>query len=275
MDTEDRDNERGGEDDGRFDNVVQLPRDWLGPRSELVPIGSAADRADAEKARGASGVTELTSRDLVTQDDFWGGELDSIPRPVVAPRAHPVTDGIAARCPPVRRRRAPRPSFPPIGRRAVAVAAGLAGTVAAAVAFGVAGAGSGAPQPLAAATPGSARALIPAIQKHEFRGVATISLKHGAARQGRVAGGRVARTHHARPPAPHADAGSSVFVRSTARTSSSSATASSGYVAPVSSEPITRPATTSGTASKSSAQSGTSKPGPVGAGAPIAPGTLG
>jgi hypothetical protein len=53
-------------------NVVRLPRDWLGPRSELVPFGPSADAA-------------RPTGDYLTQDDFWGGELDSIPRPVVAP----------------------------------------------------------------------------------------------------------------------------------------------------------------------------------------------
>src|SRR5690348_12071540 len=39
---------------GEPDNVVQFPTDWIGPRSELVPFGPRADRAD----RAASATVE-------------------------------------------------------------------------------------------------------------------------------------------------------------------------------------------------------------------------
>jgi hypothetical protein len=68
---------------------VKLPRDWLGPRSELVPIGPAADRhaAAAKASEEPDGeLIELVPPASLTQDDFWGGALDSIPRPVVGPQ---------------------------------------------------------------------------------------------------------------------------------------------------------------------------------------------
>jgi hypothetical protein len=44
------------------DNIVQLPRDWLGPREELVPFGPSAD-PDPSRAAQA---------DEVSPEDFWG-----------------------------------------------------------------------------------------------------------------------------------------------------------------------------------------------------------
>lgn len=84
----------GGSED-RDDNVVRLPRDWLGPRDELVPFGPGADRNEGEQRPADSGGTpedESKSRtapgeeqsrprleevgpahaDPVSPDDFWG-----------------------------------------------------------------------------------------------------------------------------------------------------------------------------------------------------------
>jgi hypothetical protein len=44
------------------DNIVQLPRDWLGPREELVPFGPSAG-PDASKP---------AESDDVSPEDFWG-----------------------------------------------------------------------------------------------------------------------------------------------------------------------------------------------------------
>ena len=119
VETEDHDRHRGGDEDGTYGNVVRFPRDWLGPRSELVPFGPAADRLASESSRATSRgsedpspppgqkLVELSPSDAVTQDNFWGGDLDSIPRPVMAPGATPGPDErVAARR--LGRRGAPR-----------------------------------------------------------------------------------------------------------------------------------------------------------------------
>jgi hypothetical protein len=90
-----RDTDHNGTDEAS--NVVRLPVDWLGPREELVPFGPSAWRADnpvkrespALSTRGAD-VLELTPRREpddpdCTQHDFWGGDLEAIPRPVLRP----------------------------------------------------------------------------------------------------------------------------------------------------------------------------------------------
>lgn len=76
-------------------NVVQFPRDWLGPREELVPFGPAADDEDQPPApaRGGAEARERDRASALTQDDFWGGAPDAIPKPVVAPPA-PDTDSV-------------------------------------------------------------------------------------------------------------------------------------------------------------------------------------
>ena len=86
---------------GDTGNVVRLPRDWLGPRDQLIPFGPAAHRAEAAATRAApeADVLELAPRHVAaepmdcvaepmdcTQDDFWGGDLEAIPKPMVGPR---------------------------------------------------------------------------------------------------------------------------------------------------------------------------------------------
>ena len=86
----DRDTSRGREGPREPSNVVKLPRDWLGPRSELVPFGPSADRqpgkADEPASADDAAVLELVPPASLTQDDFWGGTLDAIPHPVVGPK---------------------------------------------------------------------------------------------------------------------------------------------------------------------------------------------
>jgi hypothetical protein len=66
VDTTETQNRQGSRDKAPGDNVVQLPRDWLGPREDLVPFGPSAHR-DAPAP-----VTELPR----SADDFWGGGAD-------------------------------------------------------------------------------------------------------------------------------------------------------------------------------------------------------
>jgi hypothetical protein len=76
---------------------VRLPRDWLGPRDELIPFGPSAYARESEAAStlgghpgpgSGSAAGEHGSGPSLTQDDFWGGDLASIPRPVVGPESH-------------------------------------------------------------------------------------------------------------------------------------------------------------------------------------------
>ncbi len=60
------------------DKVIRLPRDWLGPREDLVPFGRATppptDPAPPELAAPELAATELATATPTSADDFWGGE---------------------------------------------------------------------------------------------------------------------------------------------------------------------------------------------------------
>lgn len=62
--TDNRDTMDGTGGDGA-ENVVRLPRDWVGPPEELVPMGSRARAREAEEPTGADTAQAA--------DDFWGG----------------------------------------------------------------------------------------------------------------------------------------------------------------------------------------------------------
>jgi hypothetical protein len=85
-------------------NVVRLPRDWLGPRDELVPFGPRASSEDAEEPPP-------------TAEDFWGERSASIHDALQAP-----TDSVDAPAGTQTRRwfdRRPRPAA--VGGLAVAL----------------------------------------------------------------------------------------------------------------------------------------------------------
>lgn len=137
-----RHTEEGGEEAARQTNVVRLPRDWLGPREELVPIGAGA-RAESS----AEPPNDPEGSWLPTAHDFWGEGSAALHDAIRAPSepesprtAAPVPDVAATNdgleSSPQRRLRAPRLNFeprlpelrlPPAGRlrtwSAVAVAA--------------------------------------------------------------------------------------------------------------------------------------------------------
>jgi hypothetical protein len=82
-------------------NVVRFPRDWIGPREDLVPIGRAdpqaqpADPAADRPARTASAFTTPPSA-----DDFWSEDSAAVQDALQAPHAG-VLDTGAAEVPPV------------------------------------------------------------------------------------------------------------------------------------------------------------------------------
>ncbi len=101
------------------DNVVQLPRDWLGPREELVPFGPRARPDDS-------------ADDALAANDFWGENSHSLHG--VVQGAAPPGDAPTAD----ERDQAPvvEPSHRGHGRR-LAVAAGLAAVALAVILIGL------------------------------------------------------------------------------------------------------------------------------------------
>ena len=73
METEGRKTEHGGEKPGTTNNVVPFPRDWLGPREELIPFGSSAGYG-VERSAAAPGA-----------EAFWGGDSGPLHAVVPAP----------------------------------------------------------------------------------------------------------------------------------------------------------------------------------------------
>jgi hypothetical protein len=105
---------QGDGDERAAENVVRLPRDWLGPRDELVPIGSRARTADTPEQDPAEpippGAASFWSEDsgslqapMQAPADAWRGHWDPAPAPA-APPDRPA--------PTRRHRRLPRPRLP-------------------------------------------------------------------------------------------------------------------------------------------------------------------
>jgi hypothetical protein len=68
----------GDGDERTTENVVRLPRDWLGPREELVPIGS--------RARAAETPDDAPPESLPpTAASFWDEDSGSLQAPMQAP----------------------------------------------------------------------------------------------------------------------------------------------------------------------------------------------
>ena len=110
--TEGRQTEAGeGAGDAR-DTVVRLPRDWLGPREELVPFGP---RAASQRADGALPSDESPP----SAEDFWGERSAAIHDALQAPADDAAAVGAA-------RTRPPRRSLRGLDRRILGVAASLA-----------------------------------------------------------------------------------------------------------------------------------------------------
>ena len=72
-------------------NVVRFPRDWIGPRKDLVPFGPAADAP----TQAATTFTAPPSA-----DDFWGEDSAAVQDALQAPGAN-VLDGGASEVEPV------------------------------------------------------------------------------------------------------------------------------------------------------------------------------
>jgi hypothetical protein len=104
---------RGPQDDEagtetlRESNVIRLPRDWLGPREELVPLGIGGDAAsfgigpDRESTHPDS--TDGPGVDQLEAADFWGEGSAAVQRALEAPAERAQSE--------LRRLRAPRMSI--------------------------------------------------------------------------------------------------------------------------------------------------------------------
>ena len=89
-----------GGDDG-YDNVIRLPREWIGPLEDLIPVGSAADRAAESETTATLDARQLTRAGApagLDADAFWAGGTSAV-QAVLRPRRRPA--------PPPRPRRTP------------------------------------------------------------------------------------------------------------------------------------------------------------------------
>ena len=249
METEGPTTEHGGEQPGTNNNVVPFPRDWLGPREELIPFGRSAGYG-VEQSTAAPGA-----------EAFWGG--DSGPLHAVLPE--PVAAGGAAGA--RLRMRA--------GRLAVAAlaVAGLAAAV-----FGrLAGLQAGS-NPSVGSGVAAAGFFDLALLRGAVGAPAIESPKPAVHRSGAVRAQPTAHVRH-RPAAGSrtsgrgstAAASSATTAAATAATSTSQTVSSTG-----SSNSASEPAATSSAPTHSSVSSHTAtvRPGPVGPGAPFGPGQL-
>jgi hypothetical protein len=328
VETEARDNSQGkGEDAG---NVVRLPRDWLGPREELIPFGPAARRAEeaATRAAAEAEVLELTPRPQLaepldcTQDDFWGGDLQAIPKPVIGPRpdepdaadlgtseppderdpsadTNDVDSGCRAPDAPrvesglahtgshrghpkptrARRHRQPSPRLPRSRVRLTAPAVGGAVAAAAlAATVGISLAGSG--TPTAAHHPATARAMTSAGSSLVLPDTLEPRLRRIVAQRPRptVHPAHVTKARRVAPSPPR----TATFVKASAPSQAVSAppsttpTSSSRSTSSITSSPVSTPVrSTTKTTSATSASTHKVQAGPIGQGAPFAPGQLG
>ena len=73
METEGPKTEHGGEEPGTINNVVPFPRDWLGPREELIPFGNSTGSEAGSSVAGPGA------------EAFWAGECDPLHAVVAAP----------------------------------------------------------------------------------------------------------------------------------------------------------------------------------------------
>jgi hypothetical protein len=160
---------------------VRLPRDWLGPREELVPIGPAAH------ARAAAAAADELADQALPPTAFWSQDSAALHDAVQAPSADPVDPWptpapLAPQSASRRRIRGPRLQWPGPSRARWAV---LAVPAVALVVLAVLGSNE---QRGGASRSASRRNVAPA-PAHR----ATIAAVRAAARRG--AGSRHARTH--------------------------------------------------------------------------------
>jgi hypothetical protein len=249
VETEGRKTEHGGEEPGTTTNVVPFPRDWLGPREELIPFGSSAGYG-TEQPTAAPGA-----------EAFWGGDSGPLhpvlPEPVVAV-------GVAGE-----RLRMPA--------RRLAVGALAAVVLAAAVVGRLAGVPTSAGPSVG--TDVAASGFMDLALLRGAVGPPAIEAPKPAAHAVPPRRARPAVHVHRRPAAGSRTSGSGSTGTATSATTAASAptTSTSQPVSSTSSSSATsEAAATSSSPTHSSVSSHTAsvRPGPVGPGAPFGPGQL-
>jgi len=246
VETEGPKTEHGGEEPGTTSNVVPFPRDWLGPREELIPFGSSAGyRVDqAATAPGA--------------EAFWGG--DSGPMHAVLPE--PVAAvGVAGE-----RFRTPARRLAVGGLAAVVLAAAVVGRLA------------GVPT-TASPSVGTDVAAAGFVDLALLRGaVGPPAIEAPKPAVHRVPAGRAHPAAHPRhrPPAGSRTSTSGATTAATTVTATPATSTSQTVSSTSSSSAASEPAATSSSPTQSSVSSHTAsvRPGPVGPGAPFGPGQL-
>jgi hypothetical protein len=237
VETEGPKTEHGGQEPGTINNVVPFPRDWLGPREELIPFGNSTG-SGAESSVAGPGA-----------EAFWAGECDPLHAVVAAP---------AASAPIAGRRLQPLAGRLAIGALVVTVLAmAVLGRI-----VGVPAGGSGP----AIGSDVAAAGLFDLAQLRGAVGTPTIEspkpVVHPAVRpRARSA----AHAQHRRTRTP--------VTSSTVAVSSATSVAAASTT---SRQPVAQPTETSSAPTHSSVSSHTAsvRPGPVGPGAPFGPGQV-
>lgn len=243
METEGRNSEQGGQEPGTNNNVVPFPRDWLGPREELIPFGSSAEQSAAAPEAEA----------------FWGGECDPLHAVVAAPTS---AAAIAGR------------HFRALGGR-LAVGALVVAVLAAAVFGRIVGVPTGGAGPAVGSNVAAAGFFDLALLRGAVGAPAIEASKPAARHVAAPHRARLTKSPRHRPAVAARTSGaassSATHVTAAAATSTSQ---------PVSSAPTStstsEPTATSSAPTHSSVSSHTAnvRPGPVGPGAPFGPGQL-
>jgi hypothetical protein len=260
--------EDGGNGARSDDNVVRLPRDWLGPREELVPFGPA----DAEGRDSRNG--------MPTADDFWGEESSAMQSVLETPARSSASARFAPR---LRGGRsgawsAARARIQLAAQRALSARRTILAvlTVAALVTLGITSALPGARKPAVPAGTNTAGQ-----KTAQLRSVAGSALPPsiGYRPQAREHAGANHAVESAREKRARAGEGRTRFVALKRRTAHPVR-----YAAPLQTTPSSPSSTGSGpssgssTAAASSSRAASSSPrpaGPAGPGAPFGPGSLG
>ena len=191
--TEGRQTEAGEREAHARATVVRLPRDWLGPRDELVPFGP---RADSQKAVEAVRSDEPPP----SAEDFWGERSAAIHDALQAPADDPAAVGAAGT-------RRPRRSLRTLDRRILATAAGTL-AVAAIVLLAVSSGFSGPSRPVVGSKAGVAAVFGSGISRLMQLGLAKLDISAARNLAPRADSRETRHTQHRRsaPKANHRQA---------------------------------------------------------------------
>ena len=288
METEGRRNEGGGQEGGARSNVVPFPRDWLGPREDLIPFGPRADAAldgVAADPPQAAGQPLAGSSAAPLADAFWGEDSSALHGVLRAP----TNDHASVADQPARVRRGQRARRRPLSVSTDAmpwgrIAAGAVVVVACAAAALGKIEGSGGPASGASVATGGLVASGPIVDLASLTAVSIPQLvrahhqSHATPRRtARASTHRIHRTvlHHA----PAASAGEAEVAAAAPVSSTPATTESSAEAVSTPSPASSGSSQTTATSRPASDSSSTShvasvRPGPVGPGAAFGPGQL-